>query len=216
MVEGEHKQEFDARVLGTFEKDQLVTIIMELQKEKKELKICNDSSQRFIELERSHYLYMQYGRRESVEITGIPIAVKTEQLEEEVISVYKEANVEVDGRELSHHDIAACHRIGKKGVTIVRFVNRKFAWQGLANGKNLKDKKVYDQGDVYINNSFCDEFKKYGYYIRKLRKKGDISGYKLKSGVYQIKKGANDDFKEVSHISDFENYGLDISQFIKE
>ena len=53
--------------------------------------------------------------------------------------------------------------IGKKGVTTCKFVNRKFANEGL-----YKTHPVY--GQTYINNSMCTEFSKYGYYIRKLKK----------------------------------------------
>lgn len=209
----ENIEKFDEEVLNTFEKEQLVKLVMELQREKKELEGFKD--QRMIDLERSHFLYLQYGRRESIEISGIPKNIEEKKLQKEVIKIYKEAEVTVEGRELTAFDIASCHRIGKKGVTVCRFVNRKFAWQGMANGKKLKDKRIYD-GDVYINNSFCDEFQKYGYYIRRLKKAGAIYGYKLKSGVYYIKKGIADDFRIVSHISDFDNYDLDISHLIKE
>ena len=52
-------------------------------------------------------------------------------------------------------DIQATHRVGKKGVTIVKFVNLKFAYEGLRCGKNLKDSKLYgNSGGIYINNSF--------------------------------------------------------------
>jgi len=51
-----------------------------------------------IEMERSQFLYEQYWRRESVEITGIPPnigVVKHEDLETSVINVYNEAGVKV-------------------------------------------------------------------------------------------------------------------------
>ena len=92
---------------------------MELQREKNVLPRQQESqselADRVNELERSQYMYEQYGRRESVEITGIPANIIQE----------------------NHFDNSVCHRIGKK-VTIVRFVNRKFAYAGLSNGKNLK------------------------------------------------------------------------------
>ena len=176
------------------------------------MKILDD---RVIALERSHYLYLQYGRRESIEITGIPEQVKQEDLEKEVEKIYNEIKVEVHGRQMNTSDISACHRVGKKGVTIVRFVNRKFATEGLFKGKNLKGTKLYGNIPIYINNSFCKEFKFYGYIIRKLKTRAQIDAYKIKNGVYQIKTLGNDNYVEVSHISDFNKYNLDIASFLE-
>ena len=168
---------------------------------------------RVTELERSHYLYKQYGRRESVEITGIPTEVDDKNLEEEVIKIYNEANVDVDGSGLTKKDISACHRIGKRGNTIVRFVNRKFASGGLFKGKNLKGTQLYNGTPVYINNSFCPEFQKYGYIIRNLKRQSLREGYKIKHGIYQIKLGTSVKFEEISHIKDFAKFGLDVSGY---
>ena len=158
---------FDPKVLNEFKKDHLIKLVIELQKEKKELASRIDDrlkevKDNIIELERSHFLYLQYGRRESVEITGIPTNIKQENLEDEVIKVYQEAGVQLFGRQVNSSDISACHRLGAKGeVTIVRFVNRKFAMEGLFKGKNLKGTKLYGGTPIYINNSFCREYKKY-------------------------------------------------------
>ena len=210
---------FDEKTLSDFKKPQLIKLIMELQKEKtdikKQLADMKSMEDRMVTLERSHYLYLQYGRRESIEITGIPEQIQTKDLEKEVIKVYQEARVEIHGRQLDVSDISACHRVGKKGVTIVRFVNRKFAMQGLYKGKNLKGTKLYGNTPVYINNSFCKEFKFYGYIIRQLKNRSLIDSYKIRNGVYLIKTLGNLDFVEVSHITDFGKYNLDISSFLE-
>ena len=205
---------FDEKKLAEFKKPHLVELVLELQKEKNNLLSQQQTKMkqmddRLIELERSHYLYLQYGRRESIEISGIPSNIQQKELETEVIKIYNEARVKIHGRELTQMDIAACHRVGKRGDTIVRFVNRKFAMEGLYHGKNLKGSKLYDT-PIYINNSFCREFKKYGYFIRKLKRKSLIAGYKIKNGVFQIRKEIDGEFVEISHISDFEKYALDI------
>ena len=165
-------------------------MVLQLQKEKQELKEERDSivdlNNRVVVLERSQYLYEQYGRRESIEITGIPTSVGQDALEDEVIKIYDEAKIEVFGRQLQESDISACHRIGKKGVTIVRFVNRKVAYAGLFNARNLLNSELY-QNRIYINNSFCREFSKYGFYIRRLKATGRIAGYRVKNGVYHVK-----------------------------
>ena len=78
----------------------------------------------------------QYGRRNNLEITGIPDDVSDENLEEKVIQVLSEIQVNV-----SSSDIEACHRIGKsknsskKKKKIVRLINRKHAKKALFNRK---------------------------------------------------------------------------------
>ena len=205
---------FDKEKLDNFKKADLIDIILALQKEKHEIILQQTKveayDERITELERSHQLYMQYGRRESIEITGIPSEFNQDQLEDEVIKIYHEAQVEVHGREINHFDIAACHRIGKRGVTIVRFVNRKFALAGLFNGKNMKGTKLYGDKSIYINNSFCNEYQYIGYVIRNLKKRSMINGYRIKNGVYFIKVGDSDSFEVISHKNDFNKHNLDI------
>ena len=208
---------FDKKTLNEFKKDHLVDIILELQKEKNELRLGSNAiaelGNRVTEMERSHYLYLQYGRRESVEITGIPETIGQKDLEEAVIDVYNAARITVHGSALSPKDVSACHRIGKKGKTIVRFVNRKFAMEGLVNGKNLKGTNLYGNTPIYINNSFCREFSYYGYIIRKLKANSLIDGYKIKNGVYHLKTIGSVRYDEISHINDFAKYNLDISAY---
>ena len=163
---------FEIGSLNKMKKDELVEIIQALQEEKGALQqklLASEDNSLYdrvsklerdqIELERSHYLYMQYGRRESVEISGIPEDPNetTAKLQDEVIKVYEKAGVIVEGRGLEKMDISSCHRIGKKGTTICRFVNRKFAWTGIANSKNLKDSGLYDS-DVTSIVIFANRF----------------------------------------------------------
>ena len=207
---------FEPNVLKKkFNKDELIELIRELQVEKKKMQEqqmgYSDLCGRVVELERSQQLYEQYGRTESIEIHGIPEAITQNNLQAEVIRIYKEAKVKVEGDELCAKDISACHRIGRKGHTIIRFVNRKFAYEGLRNGKNLKGTTLYEDKKIFINNSFCKAFSKYGYFIRKLKNDGEITGYKIKHGVYQIQLEKSGDFFEVSHIIDFDKYSLDVS-----
>ena len=218
-VVGDVDKQFDAETLKRMKKAELVELVMQLKSEKdavmEERKLIGDIHTRVVELERSQFLYEQYGRRESVEISGIPADIKEENLEDEVIKIYEEAKVKVFDRGLTKEDISACHRIGKKKeTTIVRFVNRKFAFAGLINGKNLKNCKLYEDRSIYINNSFCREFAKYGYYIRKL--KDQLTGYRVRQGVHQVQFTVNGDYHEVSHESDFQKYGLDIEPFQRQ
>ena len=84
--------------LNILDKSQLINMVMGLRKEVASItedfkKITN---LRFYHLERSHYMHLQYGRRDTLEITGIPDEVKDEALEDEVVNLFKEAQIQVN------------------------------------------------------------------------------------------------------------------------
>ena len=207
---------FDAKTLNDFKKPQLVEMILELQKEKnllvsqaKSLSVIED---RVTELERSHHLYLQYGRRNSIEVSGIPEDVQQNDLEKHVIDIFKEAKAKVHGEFPNHMDIEACHRIGKKGVVIARFVNRKFAKEIMYKGKNLKNTKLYGDTPIYVNESLCKPFQFIAFAIRRLKKHNMIDGYRVRNGIYSIKVG--EQYREISHKNDFIKHNLDVEVVI--
>ena len=84
----------------------------------------------------------QYGRRESIAILNIPTTVSIKDLEDKVIEILRNIGVVIERK-----DIVAVHRLkdfknGNPPSTIVRFVNRKHAFQSLIN-KNGIQKSVY-------------------------------------------------------------------------
>ena len=52
--------------------------------------------------------------RTLVEISGIPLNIPSNQVEYEVIKIYKVGNFTIHGKSLDHLDIHAVHRKGKK------------------------------------------------------------------------------------------------------
>ena len=84
--------------LKNLDKSQLINMVLGLRKEV--ASITEDFKKlmnlRFYHLERSHYTNLQYGRRDTVEITGIPDDVNDDALEDEVIDLFKEAKVHVN------------------------------------------------------------------------------------------------------------------------
>ena len=90
-------------VFNKLTKNELINLVLQLKTEKEALQaerqLLGDIENRVIALERRQYLHEQYGRRESVEISGIPV-VENQNLEDEVIKVYNEAKVQVFGRQL--------------------------------------------------------------------------------------------------------------------
>ena len=195
--------------LTNLPKNELINMVLQLQAENAGLvammKFMETTNNRMEKLEREQNKSLQYNRRNNIEITGIPTRIKTDALEDEVIKIYNAAGVKVEGRNLEKMDIEACHRIGKKGVTICRFVNRKFSRMGLINSQKLKGKELYGKDSkVYINSSFCFEFKHLNYLIRGLKKEKKIAGYKERNGINFIRiiGAEEDDFKEISHKND--------------
>ena len=69
--------------------------------------------------ERNQNIHMQYGRRESFEIFGIPQSVTDGDLEDEVIDILKEAKVSLNRQPIKKIDIVAVHRLSNKKTTIV-------------------------------------------------------------------------------------------------
>ena len=200
--------------LNSMKKNELVGMIMklhdhnvELQSENADLKklqtLIINQNERLERLEKSYYSNLQYQRRGTIEISGIPLTVSQENLEQEVINIYKAADALVDGKLLEKSQIQACHRVGKSGVTICKFVNRKYAVQGLYNERNLKDKNLYGVGSkIYINASFCKEYRHLNYLIRNAKKANRINRFKVKHGVNMVQLHADDDFVEITHKND--------------
>ena len=84
-------------------------IIKNLQKENERLQrriSCLDK--KVISLESRHNMLEQYGRRNNLEITGIPDSVPQRDLENKVVDILNAIGVNV-----SNDDFEDCHRIGK-------------------------------------------------------------------------------------------------------
>lgn len=80
--------------------------------------------------------FEQYGRRNNIEISGIPDSVEKISFREKVVSIFSN-----NGVGLRSNDTEACHIIEKirdnSKNTIVRFNNIKFVKEALYNMKKL-------------------------------------------------------------------------------
>ena len=166
-------------------------IIKDLQIENQRLrdKVIN-LEKRVISLEVGGNLLEQYGRRNNLEMTGIPDDVEDEDLEEKVIKILDKIEVNVTSR-----DIEACHRVGKSRnnskKTIIRFVNRKFAKKALVNRKSLKniDKSsigLSNSSDIFINENLTPTNSKLAFHCRKLKREGFVDRNFSRDGVVCI------------------------------
>ena len=95
--------------LADYSKEDLIQLVLKLQHENSTLKeeklFMERTNKRLEDLERSHNLHLQYGRRDSVEITGIPINIPDIGLEDEVIRIFDHAKVKVNGTKLDKLEI---------------------------------------------------------------------------------------------------------------
>ena len=86
-------------------KDQLISYINILRGQVKELQSYQIVAQRVQLLERSHLKFLQYNRRESVEIHGIPRSVEDNGMENYCAGVLEEIGCGT----ITDKDIHACH-----------------------------------------------------------------------------------------------------------
>ena len=195
----------DIKNLGNKTKNQLMEMVKKLAAENALLIEVQDymetTNKRLDKLEREQNLSLQYMRRDTIEITGIPADIGNQNLEEEVVKIYKKAGVEINDKNLDSPDIQACHRNGKKNITICKFVNRKFAREGLVCGRN-QGTDIYGTLPVYINTSFCPEFKFLIFLIRKAKTRGEILRWNVRNEVNFIQVAEGGNLVEVAHKND--------------
>ena len=124
--------------------------VISLEDEKEEI------SASLLSLEKDLNRLNQYGRRENIELSGIPNNIPQERLEEVVIDILCYIGLE----DLESYDIAECHRIHKSNV-IVRFVNRKHAIQSLQNKKYLKGcrRDFRFNQNIYMYENLCPAYR---------------------------------------------------------
>ena len=147
----------------------------------------------------------QYGRRNNLEITGIPISEDdNKELENNVVKILGTVGVKI-----SKVDLEAVHRLGKprdgSHRTIVRFVNRKHCKDALTNRKKLRSIDSSSIGlnkaELYFNENLTPMNGKIAYKSRVLKRAGIISNTFTKDGVTNIVKKVGDKSIKVLHES---------------
>ena len=200
--------------LDTLNKQQLIHMVLNLNE--RISKIQEDfqrvTNLRLYHLERNLAMTQQYSRRDTLEISGIPMHIGDDkQLEEEVVEIFKDAKATVNRQNIKKMDIQAAHRIGKKGIVIVKVVNRKFVRAALINGKNLVGNKRYgEETRLFLNDSFIPEFGFLNFVIRRAAKDKKLFRYKVSNGVTFVQNNQDDKFVEIGHANDLVNLGIEI------
>ena len=135
-------------------------------------------NKKVVSLEANNNILEQYGRRNNIEITGIPDSVQDNQLEKKVIEIFDA--IGVDAKSVDFED---CHRVGKSKnnskKVIARFVNRKVVKNAFYKRKQLRtiDKTsiVLHNATIFLNENLTPENNKIAYHCRKLKRDGTIS-----------------------------------------
>ena len=165
------------------------------------------------QLQRNMVQIDQYGRRENVEISGVP--ANTVGLETKIIKLLKNIDVNVTSA-----DIVACHPLKRKDTAIVRFQNRKHAELALRNAKRLKGKNTSDiwgsNCTNFLNVNLSPANMKMRWFCKKLKNAGRIYGFGVDNRGVWLKPDENSTKKRVELKEDIEKYvphGEDFENF---
>ena len=149
----------------------------------------------------------QYGRRENVEICGIPETIKQEDLLPHIVEVMKSMGL----KRITEKDIHNYHRIGKQSNSrprnvIIRFVNRKTAFTLLKNKKKLNSGR-YKR--YFIIENLCPYNKQIFNKLYRLKKNKDIHSLWTFNGNVFVKVTENDERTQVFHLDDIDGLFAD-------
>ena len=152
----------------------------------------------------------QYIRRENLEIAGIPQSVEQEHLEKYVLDLLSAIDVNTD----SYH-VVGCHRFAKKRNqdppnVIIRFTNRKIAYDALLNKYKLGNDEVKEklelQNNIYISENLTpandDIFKA----CRRLKKFNKIQKVITRNGHIKILQNNSNRYQTLYHMNDIYFY----------
>ena len=106
-------------------------------------KISKLLSDRLVNMEIHCCANAQYSRRECVEVAGIPQGVPASDLEKTFSKILGKVGMEVPALV---KDIDACHRVGRQGRVIVKFLRRKDCQQILIVKKDIQMITATDLG----------------------------------------------------------------------
>ena len=202
-----------------FTKENLVDYILHLRNKVEELASYRLISARVEKLERSHFKSLQYSRRESIEISGIPENVNDRDLEKKTVDILDKIGVS----NINPINVHACHRLKNKN-TIIRFTNRRIADFALYKRGKLKsvDKKAFGfpaDTRLFINESLCQPYKYIFFKIREAYKKKKITSYNLWKGKLSFKFNKDSTAIIISHFNDLVENGLaddsDMDSYLK-
>ena len=165
---------------------------------------------RVVQTERQYWANVQYSRRDTIEVIGIPSSIRDKDLEDKVRNIFGEIGVNVNER-----DIQVCHRLREKDRTIVKFVNRKDCTNILRVKKDLKHldptKLCFTEGTkIFINERLCPYYRGIWNKCKKLRANQKLHQFYTINGIVHVKLEENGPPKSITHMLDLVNLFPDI------
>ena len=117
---------------------------------------------------------------------------------------------------MSDKDFEDCHRVGKRGSTIVKFCKGKVSKQVLNVRKDLtklsmEDLHLTGQGKLYINQSLCPYYRVLWSKNKSLHRMGKIFSYYVSNSTVKIKIEETSQPLSIIHISDPDKLFVDLS-----
>ena len=160
-----------------------------LETELHETRKANDLLRKqVVELEKDLARLDQYGRRENVEIAGIPNTVTDKALEKEVIKILRKIGLYW----IDSYAIVGCHRIGGKDKfgsrnVIVRFLHRKDSQTALKKKKDLVLCKELGYDHLYMSENLCPAFRSVLKEMNNLKREGHVGAVWVTNGTIKYK-----------------------------
>ena len=144
-------------------------------------------SERLQTIEKQCWANAQYSSRECLDLSSIPLSFSDNDLEHVICKAITKAGVEV-----SDKDIEDCHRIDKRGTSIVKFCKRKVLRQVFNVTKDLaklsmEDLQLPGQDKLYINQRLCPYYSVLSSKSESLLRMGKIFSYYMPNGTVKIK-----------------------------
>ena len=156
-----------------------------------------------------------YSRRENIEIFGIPDNISQNELETKIIELLNSIGVDVDS-----YEIASCHRLRKERYSkssnvIVRFINRKNAFDSIKNSYKLKKLIYRDQfnSNLFIRENLCPHYKSVFRKCYALFMNNKINDVYTKKGKLFIQINENDRSSFVSSLDSLEQIKIKYINF---
>ena len=160
---------------------------------------------RVVQTERQCWANAQYSRRDTIEVIGIPSAMRDKDLEDKVRNIFGEIGVNVYERDIREKD----------RTIVVKFVNRKDCTNILRVKKDLKQldptKLSFTEGTkIFINESLCPYYRGIWNKCKKLRGNQKLHQFYTINGVVRVKLEENGTPKSITHMLDLLNLFTDI------
>ena len=157
---------------------------------------------------------VQYARREYVEVAGIPKSVPASDLEKSFSKILGKVGMEVPAK-----GINACHRAGRQGRVIVKFLRRNVCQQVLSVKKDIQKINATDLDlpnttiKLYLNESLCPYYRILWSKSEALFTMGKIYSYFISYGSVKRRLQEKRPSISITHTADFEKYflGVDLS-----